>query len=107
MSFMAKSSAQMQNQLKVQELSVSSTDTDLFIDRGANTQITVGEALDECRSAMRILADGTLTAIAADSISIVDSAAGTAGGDRKAILLTGVDGIVAGDLVTVKYVVTE
>lgn len=107
MSFMAKQSAQMENQLKVQELNVTSLDTDLFIDRGANTQITVGEPLDRAISAVQIVAAGTVTAVPFANISIVDSAAGTAGGDRKALLLTGISGIAAGDVVTVKYVVSE
>lgn len=102
MSYEAKNSAARNQQLKVQELCVSLADVALSVDSGANHVVIVGEPLASVRCALKIAADGTVTGVAVANLSIVDSAAYTAGGDEKAILLTGVQ-LAAGDQLMVKY----
>lgn len=104
-SYQAKKVAVLTKQLKVQELVLTAADADVLVTSGADQVVIVGEEVASVALAVKHLADGTITGVAAASIVLCDSVALTTGGDKKAIKLVGVSAPVAGDAIVVKYVV--
>lgn len=108
MSFQAKTTAVLNQQLQIQEVMVRAADTNLYVVNAGDVCIIVGEALDSCDSALfHDNSAATLTSVVAVNRIISDSTAFTAGGDRKAVRLDGVAALDANDSVIMRYSVTE
>ena len=104
MSFQAKHELTRARQLEVQELVISTLTPELAVVSGSDLIVLVREEVKEAVCA--ILIDGTtpkIYAVAAAAMSVVDSVAYTAGGDKKAIKLAGV-ALAAGDAVILKFI---
>lgn len=94
-------------QLKVQELPIRTADTNLYTNSGSDTIVKIGESVEAVVSCVQLdnsVPDCVL--IPAASLSVVDSTAFTAGGDRMAIKIAGVQ-LAANDLFLVKYISTN
>lgn len=105
MSFESKSAPVRGNQLKVQELCLTSEDRQILIDNGSDHIVIIGEPVKSVL--LCIQKDDSTNALvhfAASSLSIVDSSAYTAGGDLKAIKITGLAAVDASDVVILKYI---
>jgi hypothetical protein len=92
------------HQLKVQELCIhKDQDSNLFQVDGADVIIFVDEAVNTVKSCM-VLDNSVpgMVAIPAASLSVVDSSAFTAGGDRKAIKIATLT-LATNDVITIKY----
>lgn len=103
--FQPKTTAVFDNQLKVQEVNVTTADSELYNANGGNLVLLIGEPVAEVRLALQ--KDDSANALVnfdAASISVVDSSAFTAGGDRKAVKITGCV-LAANDLLVCKYIV--
>lgn len=95
----------LQQRLQVQELVVRIADTQLYVVDSSDVIVKVGDAL---QSIVQVLfqdnSAGTLTPVAAASLSIVDKDSPySAGGDEKAIRVASVT-LAANDLLVVKYI---
>jgi len=108
MSFQSKSPRVASQQLKVQELVIKHTeDQALYVVDGSDLILMVDEDVAQVKAVMHC--DDSAAAVAlvpAASVSVVDSAAYTAGGDRKAIKLASFT-LAANDCLVLKYVLTE
>lgn len=105
MSFEAKDSAVRNKQLQVQELCVTKADTGIVVASGSDYIVKIGEELVTVLCVEQILAaGGSVASLDSADVSIVDSAAYTAGGDKKAIKCASLT-LATGDVVRVKYVV--
>jgi len=91
-------------QLKVQELCVhKNQDTNLYVVSGSDVIVFIDEAVDVIKGCMLIDDSASETlAVPAASLSVVDSSAYTAGGDRFAIKLASVT-LATNDMVILKY----
>lgn len=103
MSFESKDVAVRNNQLKVQEVNVSAADPAIAVDNGADLDIQINETVKSVRSCLHIAADGTLTAVAAASLTIIDSVSGV---DDGAVKVAGKQ-LAAGDQLILKYELTK
>ncbi len=92
-------------QLKVQDLCVhKDQDTNLYVVSGSDVIIFIDEAVDIVKGCMLIDDSASETlAVPAASLSVVDSSAYTAGGDRKAVKLASVT-LATNDMVQLFYV---
>jgi len=102
--FQSNSPRVMDQQLKVQELDIhKDQDGNLYLVSGADVIIFIDEAVDTIKSCM-ILDNSVpiMVAVPAASLSVVDSTAYTAGGDRKAIKLAAIT-LATNDVVNLKY----
>lgn len=99
----------MKQQLQVQELCVSTKEPQLYVVSGSDLIVFIDEAIQEVKAILNVDDSGpTSLPIAASARSIVDSTAFTAGGDRKAIKLTGLGSSFAvNDLLIIKYIVQQ
>jgi len=97
MSFQAKDSAALAQQLKVQELCVRSTDKALYNANGGNGKISVGE--DVSAVLCVIVHDDSVPGV----ISFAQSAISISGGDITVTALA----LAANDVAIVKYIVAE
>lgn len=106
-SFQAKGNAQLNQQLRVQELVVSAADVSLFNANSGDAVILIQEPVAKVISALfQDDSAASIAPVAAASISIVDSVAFTAGGDKGGIKLAST-ALAANDCVIVKYIVQE
>lgn len=103
MAFEAKDVACRNNQLKVQQLNVTLLDAEIAVDNGADLDIQVNEPVKAVHQVLHVAADGTLTAVAAASLTIITSVSGVATG---AIKVAGKQ-LAAGDKLCVKYELTK
>ena len=90
--------------LKVESLDISGSDSGLFSISGGNLTVQVGEPVAKI-FLVRCKVDSTnlTTEFAQSSLSIVDSSSGSPGGDQKAIKITGLSALAAGDCLSLKY----
>lgn len=106
--FQAKDALVRNQQLKVQELSLTNKDGSILIDNGADHIVVIGEPVSKVLIArMKDDSANAWIEYAQASISIVDSSAYTAGGDLKAIKITGLATVDTDDVVVVKYICAE
>lgn len=106
MSFPASQSQVLDQQLKVQELVITSQEPQLSVVDGGDVVVLLGEAVKRVVCALRIDdSAGTVAPIVAANLIVSDSTAFTAGGDRKAVRLDGVASLDASDAVILKYIV--
>ena len=98
----------MNQSLKVQELSLSGSDVNLFEISSGNCIVYIREPVEKV-FLVRIKVDSSnlMTEFAQSSISIVDSNLLTSGGNEQAIKITGLAAVAAGDCLIVKYSVLE
>lgn len=90
--------------LKVQEITVRFSDKHLYVVSGSDVILLIKEPLQAAASCLfQDDSAGTIAPIAASALSIVDSAAYTAGGDKKAIKVASVT-LAASDVLHVKYI---
>ncbi len=102
--FRAKSDKVQNQQLKVEQVDVRFSDTQLYVVSASDVILLIGESVSEAVSVLfQDDSLGTLTPIAAASLSVVDSSAYTAGGDRKAIKVASVT-LAASDLLYVRFI---
>ena len=89
--------------LKVESLDLSASDSGLFSISGGNCLVQIGEPVVKI-FLVRCKVDSTnlTTEFAQSSLAIVDSS-GSAGGDQKAIKITGLSALAAGDCLSLKY----
>lgn len=108
MSFQSKSPRVLSQQLKVQELLIKTTeDQNLYVVDGSDVIVFIDEPVENIKCALLVDNSASETlAIPAASLSVVDSAAYTAGGDMKAIKLASVT-LAANDVVILKYILSE
>jgi hypothetical protein len=94
--------------LKVQELCLVVKDPVVAVS-GADLLISIGEPVDEVRSAMIVDSTGAVAGVAQADLVIIDSVdpllVGNAG-DRKRVKVVGTS-LAAGDALTMKYVIRE
>lgn len=106
MSYDSKSERVLRQQLRIQELCVSTKEPQLYVVSGADLIVFIDEAVLEVKSSI-FVDDSAVTSLPiahANSI-IVDSAAYTAGGDSKAIKFVGLGATLAvNDNLIIKYV---
>lgn len=86
-------------QLAVQEVNVTAADVSVAVDNGADLDIQINEAVKEVCQVLHVAADGTLTSVAAASLTIITSVSNVASG---AIKVAGKQ-LAAGDKLCVKY----
>ena len=99
----AKDSKTRAQQLKVQEVAIHATDVEMVEVDGSDLIVKVGEKVTKVVMVVqKVDATPTLTVIPAADLSIVDSVAHTAGGDAKAIKVTGCT-LATNDVLLVKY----
>lgn len=92
------------NQLQVQELCIhKDQDQNLYVVSGSDVIVFIDEAVDIVKSCM-VLDNSVpgMVAVPAASLSVVDSSAYTAGGDRKAIKIASLT-LATNDVITLKY----
>lgn len=99
MSYQSKDPLVRQNQLKVQEVNVTAGDPAIAVDNGADLDIQINEEVKAVHQCLHVAADGTLTSVAAASLTIIDSVSGVADG---AIKVAGKQ-LAAGDKLCLKY----
>lgn len=108
MSYQAKDSACLAQQLKVQELVVRAADKNLYVVDTGDVVVIMGEALDNVISCQfHDNSAATLTSKVAADLIISDSTAYTAAGDAKACRVNGVAALDANDHLIIKYIVQE
>lgn len=106
MSFPASESQVLNQQLRVQELVVTSREPQLSVVDSGDVVVLIGEKVARVVCALRIDDSGaTVAPIVQADLIISDSSAYTAGGDAKAVRLNGVASLDAGDAVILKYIV--
>ncbi len=91
--------------LKVQELCLTSKDS-IVADDGGDLLVSIGEAVEAVRMAVKVAADGTVSGVAQADISIESSAPAPAEDDQKVVRLASVS-LATGDALVIKYVVAE
>lgn len=90
--------------LKVQELVISGSDPDMYVSTGGNTFVNIREKVEQIYLVqMKVDSSNLVTQYQQSSLSIVDFAAHTAGGDRGAIKITGLASVATNDCLIVKY----
>jgi len=90
--------------LKVESLDISGSDGGLFSFSGGNCLVPISEPvvkifLVRCK----VDSSNLTTEFAQSSLSIVDSVSGSPGGDMKAIKISGLSALAAGDCLSLKY----
>lgn len=94
--------------LKVQELAISGSDSDMYVVSGGNTFVNIREpVLQVYLAQVKVDASNLVTQFTQANISIVDSVLHTAGGNKGAIKLTGLAAVQTNDCIIVKYSVDE
>jgi hypothetical protein len=91
--------------LKVQELCVVSKDPVVAVS-GADLLISIGEPVEEVRSAIIVDSTGAVSGVAQADLIAVDSVNPAIVGDRKRVKVVGTS-LASGDALTMKYVVSE
>jgi hypothetical protein len=91
--------------LKVQELCLTSKDS-IVADDSGDLLVSIGEAVEAVRMAVKVAADGTVTGVAQADISIESSVPAPAEDDQKVVRLASVS-LATGDALVIKYVVKE
>lgn len=91
--------------LKVQELCLTSKDS-IVTDDGGDLLVSIGEAVEEVRVAVKVAAAGTVTGVPQADISIESSVPAPAEDDKKVVRLASV-ALAAGDSLSIKYVIAE
>lgn len=106
--FYPKNNLAMDQANKVQELSISGSDSTMYSISGGNLYVRVLEPIQKIYVAS-VKVDGTnsVTQFAQSSLSIVDSSTLLAGGDSGAIKITGLAALASGDCLIVKYQVQD
>ena len=97
-------------ELKVQELVVSSQDNGLYHSASGNTFVYVREPIDKIFLArVKVDASNTWVEFAQSSLSIVDSVSltNTPPSDKGAIEIAGLSSLASNDVIIVKYSVLE
>lgn len=103
MSFQAKNEAVLNQQLKVQEVRVTTAQSNILVASGSDYIVQIGEAVASVMDAIKHpAAGGNASCQAFANLSIVDSTAFTAGGDAKAIKIASLT-LAANDVVAVHY----
>lgn len=107
-SYLGKSDSVQNSQLKMQDLRVTNKEPGLYVDNGADLTFLIGEQVARI-VACKFLDDsaGTEAVKAQSTLSIVDSTAYTAGGDQKAIRVTGIASLDDGDMLTLVYITSK
>lgn len=108
--FSPKDASTQSQALKVQELTVSGADPQLFTISGGNLFVLVREPVDKVYLATcKVDSTNLVTQFAQASISIVDSSTLTASAssNRGAIELVGLTALAANDVITIRYAVLE
>lgn len=106
--FQAKDSATLNQQLKVQQLRIMGSDPQMYVISGGNLFVLVREQVIKIvRASVYVDGTNTNTNYAQANLTICDSTALTAGGDKGAIEITGVSALAANDVVSVDYVCFE
>jgi len=105
-SYQSKDDRVLAIQLKVQELCLSSADRIVSVS-GADLLVSIGEPVESVHSALKVAADGTVTAVAkADQLIVDSSSPSLTTGDDKVIKLVG-ESLATGDVLVLRYVVAE
>lgn len=103
-----KNEQTMNQSLKVQELSISGSDSTVYQISGGNTFVMVKEPVGQIYLVRnKVDSSNTMVEYAQSSLSIVDSSLLTAGGNQGAIKITGLSALASGDCLIVKYSVLE
>jgi hypothetical protein len=98
----------MNQSLRVQEISLSGSDGNLYVISGGNLYVRILEPVEKIFLARcKVDSSNLTTEFAQSSLSIVDSSALTAGGDEKYIKIAGLSALASGDCLVVKYSVLE
>lgn len=105
-SYQAKSAPVLSKQLKVQELVISASDSQLAVVNGGDVCVTIGEEVAHVELVL-IRNGSTLTALTDAQMIISDSTTFAAGGDKKAIRLDTLAAVPADGCVVIKYIVAE
>jgi len=106
--FYPKNNLAMDQANKVQELSISGSDSTVFQISGGNLYVRVLEPISKIYLAsVKVDSSNLVTQFDQASLSIVDSTALTAGGDSGAIKITGLAALASGDCLIVKYQVQD
>lgn len=103
MSYESKDVSVRNCQLRVQEVNVTAADPAIAVDNGADLDIQINEPVKAVHAVLHVAADGTLTSVAAASLTIITSVSGVASG---AIKVAGKQ-LAAGDKLCVKYELTK
>lgn len=107
-SFQAKTTAVLNQQLKIQEVVIRAADKNLYVIDTSNVVVIISEPLASVTACyFHDNSAATLTSQVAADMTLVDSAAYTAGGDKSAIRLASVPALDANDHIVVRYVVQE
>jgi hypothetical protein len=91
--------------LKVQELCLTSKDPVVAVS-GADLLISIGEPVEEVRSAIIVDSTGAVSGVAQADLVPVDSGNAAITGDRKRVKVVGTS-LASGDSLTMKYVIAE
>jgi len=102
MSYQAQNTAALNNQLKVQELTLTTLDSDIISVDGADLIVKVREPLDVLLKATKTAAAGTITGVARASLTRVDSDNPAIAGKQDAIRVAATT-LAAGDVLEIKY----
>jgi len=106
--FNPKNENTMQQSLRVQEISLSGSDSTLYAISGGNLYVIILEPVEKIFLArVKVDSSNTMTEFAQSSLSIVDSSALSPGGDQKSIKIAGLSALASGDCLVVKYSVLE
>lgn len=106
--FNPKNENTMQQSLRVQEISLSGSDSTLYAISGGSLYVRILEPVEKIfLASVKVDSSNTVTQFAQSSLSIVDSVALTAGGDQKVIKILGLAALASGDCLVVKYSVLE
>lgn len=106
--FQPKDSAVAAQQLRVQELSVTSKEPNLYVIDTGHVVIIINEVL--ARAVLCLSYDdsaATLTPVTQANLILSDSTTYAAGGDKKAIRINTVTSLDAGDCLVLKYIIDE
>lgn len=108
MSFQSNSPRVLSQQLKVQELLIKQTeDQNLYLVDGSDLIIFIDQPIANVKCVLFVDNSASETlAVPAASVSIVDSTAYTAGGDKQAIKLASFT-FAANDSLILKYIIDE
>lgn len=106
--FQAKDSAILGQQLKVQEVTVRASDTQLYVVNAGDVCVMINEEIAAAVLCLHVDDSVPSVAVIANADLIPsDSTALTAGGDRKALRINGVASLAANDALVIKYIVQE
>lgn len=108
MSFNAKDPGVLNQQLKVQQVVIPASATNMYVVDTGDVCVIINEALASVISCqVHDNSAATLTSVVAADLIISDSTAFTAAGDMKAVRVNGVAALDANDHIIMQYVVAE